>query len=105
MVFLQSQAVCPTKPQLCDGHVKPQSIPFKPSLIFTTLSKSNLAINDDTRSVDLHDFQSSHLVWQGISIFLSRRPARRSAGSRVSGRLVAMIIFVFPNNRNHKLIQ
>uniref|UniRef100_A0A6B0U171 Putative secreted protein n=1 Tax=Ixodes ricinus TaxID=34613 RepID=A0A6B0U171_IXORI len=32
----------------------------------------------------------------GISILRSRRPGRSRAGSRVSGRLVAMMIFTWP---------
>jgi len=37
---------------------------------------------------------------KGISIFLSKRPGLSSAGSSVSGRLVAMINFVFPSESN-----
>lgn len=37
---------------------------------------------------------------KGISIFLSRRPGRSSAGSRVSGLLVAIMIFTRPNVSN-----
>ncbi|KAH0340881.1 hypothetical protein KCU74_g29, partial [Aureobasidium melanogenum] len=59
-----------TPPLMFEDAMQKRHAPLSWSLILTTLS--------------------------GISIFLSRRPARNKAGSRVSGLFVAMMIFVFP---------
>jgi hypothetical protein len=73
-----------------------KSAPFNPSLIFTTLSKS-MSPSVTTPAAWIFMISKRPTSFgRGISIFRSRRPARRRAGSRVSGRFVAMMIFVFP---------
>ena len=73
-----------------------RSAPLRPSLIFTTLSKS---ISPSSWTVLEWIFKISKRptsLGRGISIFRSKRPARNRAGSSVSGLFVAMMIFVFP---------
>mmetsp|Transcript_19896 Transcript_19896/g.59640 ORF Transcript_19896/g.59640 Transcript_19896/m.59640 type:complete len:277 (+) Transcript_19896:162-992(+) len=74
------------------------SAPLKLSVSFTTASQSMSPCLVTLREWILRMSTRACSLGRGISTLRSRRPGRSRAGSRVSGRFVAMMIFTRPRS-------